>query len=56
MVVTGTGATVASAQRAAYALADQTVIPNVRYRRDIGDKLVAGELATMERLGYLDSA
>ena len=54
MVVTGTGATIPEAQRDAYALADRTVIPNVRYRRDIGDKLVAGQFATVERLGLLD--
>ncbi|MBV9078964.1 MAG: hypothetical protein JO048_15995 [Methylobacteriaceae bacterium] len=54
LVVTGTGAMVAEAQRAAYALADRTVIPNVRYRRDIGDKLVGWQLAEVERLGLLD--
>lgn len=56
MVVTGTGPTVEAAQRAAYGLADRTVIPNVRYRRDIGDKLAAGQLATVERLGLFDEA
>lgn len=54
MVVTGTGPTVPAAQRRAYALADRVVIPNVRYRRDIGDKLVAGQLEEVERLGLLD--
>ena len=54
MVVTGTGPTIPEAQRAAYGLADRAVIPNVRYRRDIGDKLVARELAEVERLGLLD--
>ena len=54
MVVTGTGATIPAAQERAYALADRTVIPNVRFRRDIGAKLVAGDLARVERLGLLD--
>ena len=53
MVVTGTGATVADARENAYGLADRVVIPNVRYRNDIGDKLIAGDLATIERLGLL---
>lgn len=56
LVVTGTGPTVPEAQRAAYRRADRVVIPNVRYRRDIGDKLVAGQLAEVERLGLLDPA
>lgn len=54
MVVTGTGTSVAEAQEAARALADRVVIPNVRYRRDIGDKLIAGDLAKLEALGLLD--
>ena len=37
----------------AYALADRAIIPNVRYRRDIGAKLIAGDLAVVERLGHL---
>jgi phosphoribosylamine---glycine ligase len=54
LVVTGVGETVAAAQARAYDLADRVVIPNVRYRRDIGDRLVAGDLARLERLGLLD--
>ena len=54
LVVTGTGATIPEAQDKAYALADRVVVPNVRYRRDIGAKLVAGDLAQVERLGLLD--
>jgi phosphoribosylamine---glycine ligase len=51
MVVTGVADTIPAAQAKAYALADRVVVPNLRYRRDIGDKLVAGDLARVERLG-----
>jgi phosphoribosylamine--glycine ligase len=54
MVVTGTGATVKEARERANALAARIVIPNVRYRRDIGEKLINGDLARVERLGFLD--
>ena len=54
LVVTGTGATIPAAQQGAYALADRVVVPNVRFRRDIGAKLVAGDLARVEKLGLFD--
>ena len=41
MVVTGTGASVQSARDNANRLADGVIIPNVRYRRDIGDQQAA---------------
>ena len=50
MVVTGVGATLGEASDNAYRLARRVVIPNVRYRNDIGAKLVAGDLAALERL------
>ncbi len=53
MVVTGRGASVAEAQRAAYDLAGQIAIPNVRYRTDIGDKLIARDHAELVRLGWM---
>jgi phosphoribosylamine---glycine ligase len=56
MVVTGTGETIAAAQQRANALADRVLVPNVRYRRDIGDKLIGGDYARVERLGLLDPA
>ena len=56
MVVTGTAPTIVGAQARANALADRVVIPNTRYRRDIGAKLIAGDYAAVERLGLLDPA
>ena len=53
MVVTGVGASVAAARAAAYERAGRVMIPSVRYRLDIGDRLIARELATVERLGLL---
>ncbi len=51
MVVTGVGASVAEACREASALAKRVVIPNVRYRSDIGEKLILGEYAYLQNLG-----
>jgi phosphoribosylamine--glycine ligase len=53
MVATGSGPTVRTAQQNAYRLSDQIFVPNLRYRRDIGDKLIAGDLARVESLGLL---
>ena len=54
-VVTGTGATIAVAQTAAYARAKQVRAPNVRYRFDIGDKLVSGQLQQLIDWGWIKS-
>ena len=51
MVVTGTGLTIAEAQDKAYALARRVVVPNLRYRNDIGTKLMNADFAALERLG-----
>ena len=53
MVVTGTGPTIAAAQAAAYDAGPADLIPNVRYRLDIGDRLIAGDYARLERLDLL---
>jgi phosphoribosylamine--glycine ligase len=53
-VVTGTGASIGVARQEAYALADRVLVPDLRYRRDIGEKLIAGDLARVEALGLLD--
>lgn len=54
VVVTGLGDTIVRARDEANARAGKVLIPNVRYRRDIGDKLIAGDFARVEALGYLD--
>ncbi len=53
MIVTGTGATVADAQAAARARAANVIAPDLRWRDDIGARFVAGEGATLRRLGWL---
>jgi len=53
MVATGCGKTIQTARRVAYRLARRVHIPNLRYRRDIGERLIAGDYATVERLGLL---
>src|SRR4051812_35666307 len=53
LVVTGVAATIREAQQQANRLADRITIPNVRYRRDIGERLIDGDLARIERLGLL---
>jgi hypothetical protein len=35
-------------------LADRVIIPNVRFRRDIGSKLIAEGFARIEHLNLLD--
>lgn len=54
MVVTGTADNVSDAQQRANALADRVLVPNVRYRRDIGTQLLHRDYSRVERLGLLD--
>ena len=54
MVATGTGPTIGDAKTGAYDLAAKVHIPNMRYRLDIGNRLIAGDWARLEALGYLD--
>jgi phosphoribosylamine--glycine ligase len=48
LVVTGTGETIATARDAANALAGKVIVPNARYRRDIGQRLIQGDFAKLE--------
>jgi phosphoribosylamine--glycine ligase len=56
MVVTGVAATIDRAKAAAYSRVQRILIPNVRYRLDIGDRLAAHCLAEVEQLGLFDPA
>jgi phosphoribosylamine--glycine ligase len=55
MVVTGTGKTIGEAQDAAYGRVRKIVIPNMRYRNDIGDRLREQDLAQLISWGFLHS-
>jgi phosphoribosylamine--glycine ligase len=53
MVVTGLGKSIDEAREQAYRRVGKVVIPNARYRNDIGVRLIDHELAEMRRLGLL---
>ena len=55
-VVTGTGETVEASKEAAYANAAKIHAPNMRYRLDIGDSIIAGELEKLSKWGWLKSS
>lgn len=54
MVVTGTAGSIAASRLQALARAEKVFTPNLRYRRDIGERLIAGDFAALDRLGLLD--
>jgi phosphoribosylamine--glycine ligase len=57
LVVTGTGRTIAAARRSAYARAGRVFIPAVRYRLDIGERLIAADYEAVTGLGlFCDEA
>ena len=53
MIVTGTGETVEAAQRGAYALCSKIVVPNLRYRNDIGARFLREDRARLIEWGIL---
>ncbi len=56
MIVTGTGPTVEAAQAAARARAANVIVPELRWRGDIGDRYLRGEGARLRALGWLPGA
>ncbi|SMF61229.1 phosphoribosylamine--glycine ligase [Allosphingosinicella indica] len=52
-VVTGTGPTVVSAASAAYEHLEALAISDMRYREDIGDKLIRSDLERVQSLGLI---
>jgi phosphoribosylamine--glycine ligase len=55
MVATGTGSTIRAAQKSAYDLAQRLVVPNLRYRLDIGDKLATIDFDNLAQLGLFEA-
>jgi phosphoribosylamine--glycine ligase len=51
MVVTGTGPDIAAARNAAYERAGRVFVPGVRYRLDIGERLIASDYDAVAGLG-----
>ena len=55
-VATGTGNSVEQARDSAYELARKVVVPNLRYRVDIGERVARHDLSRLQTLGYLATA
>lgn len=53
MVVTGVAGSVGEARAVAYERVGKVVIPNARYRNDIGERLIREDWKTMQDLGWL---
>ena len=54
LVATAVSETIEAASARACELADRIIVPNVRYRRDIGSKLAEKDFRSIEGLGLLD--
>jgi len=52
-VANGLGDTPEISREKAYALADKVIIPNIRYRNDIGDRVINSDYAGLKALGYI---
>ena len=55
-VATGSGMTIEEARAEAQELAQCVVVPNLRFRKDIGQKLIDRDFSTLRDLGYIDSS
>jgi phosphoribosylamine--glycine ligase len=52
-VATGAGDSVNEAADRAYRLARKVIVPNLRFRTDIGEKVIRHDLAHLTELGYI---
>jgi phosphoribosylamine--glycine ligase len=52
LIVTGVGATVEAAREAAMARAERVIIPELRWRRDIGERFLLRDAAQLRALGW----
>jgi phosphoribosylamine--glycine ligase len=52
-VVTGIGETVQEARDSAYRVAKKIIVPNARYRLDIGEKLIESDFETLRKLSWI---
>jgi len=52
-VVTGIGDTIEDARKRAYRAVRKIVIPNSRYRDDIGEKLIREDFESLRQLGWI---
>jgi len=53
MVVTGVADSIKTARETAYNRVRKVVIPNSRYRNDIGVRLIEHDMAELRRLGVI---
>jgi phosphoribosylamine--glycine ligase len=53
LVATGSGQTIEAARARAYEIAGKVVIPNARYRDDIGERLIRADHARLVKLGWI---
>jgi phosphoribosylamine--glycine ligase len=56
MVVTGTGPTIRAARQAAYGRAGRILVPNARYRLDIGERLIESDYAALEAMSIFSAS
>lgn len=54
-VATGTGNSIGDAALQAYRLAEKVVVPNLRYRKDIGSRVAGSDWQRLQDLGWIDA-
>ncbi|MES2415593.1 MAG: phosphoribosylamine--glycine ligase [Pseudomonadota bacterium] len=55
-VATGIGDSISTAAQRAYSLAAKVVVPNLRYRNDIGQRVSNGDWKSLQELGWIDES